>query len=737
MRHLVVVALLFMGACTASAQYVQTSSEEPFTGAPLGVGMAKGGLGFSWGAGPAVAVFDVKTGEAKGEFAGHSSEVTAGSACAGVRLVATGDAAGVVRIWDPATRKERIKIEARSSPVRWLAWAPTGGFVAVVTEDKVLTVWRVETGARVVENALPPGATADIQFSADGDRLVLLQREREIKDGEVASSLQVNDYDLMNGGRPKQKVWDRVDTDQAADPYAGARADARSRRTAVIDGDEILIWTMDDNREVCRLEGGAGAVAWRRDGKILVARGRDLVLANAQSGKVEKKWKGLEGIEWLVASEDGRTAVGGGPRGGAVWKLGTSGDPEEIGGASEVLPGKSVIVVRDSSGHGTAIRTEDGSMTAVDGDAPDPASNLPAVALSLEDDTILYVSDGRPVAHSFNSASDVTCGDTRSAPVLGILCAGDNVAAWGATSWTLRDGSGKELAKGAGRPVKARGRWLAVRTGHTLSILDANAGQDVIDFASADAFDLQDNAVAVLDDGEAVVYSLSRSKELFRVAASRATDIALSHDGSRVAFDNGALAVWDTGRSKKTSSQDLRGPLAGLQWHPGGDMLAALTQAGEFRLFGEDGDALLQTDHAALPTGSGPTFAFSNDGTRMAVAWNDGLRLYDLANGIKATVLKGSTGSPEFSPRGEAWILRNGADTDIYEDGSCVTQVTDAEVVFCGDGKLAAAGTSGVRIWNGKWREALTTDAATHVSVSADGKRVALSTGTKLIVFEK
>lgn len=740
-RHCVLFACLLCAALPAAAQdsgFREVSSTEPFMGAPLGVGLARGGLGFSWGSGRSVAVFDVRSGEQKGDFAEHGSDVTAGAACPGARLVATGDAAGVVRVWDPQTRKEKIKIEARPSPVRSVAWAPGGAFLAVVTEDRVLTVWNVESGKRLLDDELPATGASDVLFSPDGDRLVLVRREREERQGEIASALQLNEYDLANGGWTKKKRWERRDADAGADPYAGARADARARRVAVMDGDEIVVWAIDDEREVCRVSGGADAVAWRRDGKLMVARARELALANAQSGKIEKRWPGADGMTWLVAGDDGKTAVGGGGGAAVLWKLASGdGQPESLGGATDAVVGKGIIVVRDAAGRGTAIRTEDGTMAGVDGDAPDPATGLPNLCASFEDDTVLYVSEGRPVAHGFASASDVSCGEPKAAPVAGVMCAGDAVAAWGQATWTLRDAGGKELAKGPGRPVKARGRWLVVRAGHGLTVIDANKGAPVVDYPACDAFDLAGDSIAVLDDGEAVVFNLARNREPFRMNAARATDIALSPDGKTVAFDSGSLALWDVASQRRTTNTDLRGPIAGLRFHPGGAMFAALTEAGEFRLFNEDGTVALKTTEAAAPNEHGAPFAFSPTGSFMALAWTDGLRYYDLEQGLKASILRGTAGAPEFAPRGDRWLLRNGASLDVFEAGDRVESLAPDAASFLPNGALAVADRAGVRLWDGKWRGTVMTESASGVSVSEDGKRIAVAAGTKLVVFEK
>jgi len=166
-------------------------------------------------------------------------------------------------------------------------------------------------------------------------------------------------------------------------------------------------------------------------------------------------------------------------------------------------------------------------------------------------------------------------------------------------------------------------------------------------------------------------------------------------------------------------------------------MVAALTQGGEFRLVNEDGTVALKTTDAVQPDEHGAPFAFSPDGSRMALAWTDGLRYYDLEQGLKASILRGTAGAPEFAPRGDRWALRNGSALDIYEGPDLVESMSPDAAAFTPTGSLAVADRAGVRMWDGKWRGSVTTESATAVSVSEDGKRIAVAAGTKLLVFEK
>ena len=86
----------------------------------------------------------------------------------------------------------------------------------------------------------------------------------------------------------------------------------------------------------------------------------------------------------------------------------------------------------------------------------------------------------------------------------------------------------------------------------------------------------------------------------------------------------------------------------------------------------------LKTTQAALPGDNGAPYAFSPDGTRMALAWTDGVRFYDLEQGLKASIIRGSAGSPEFAPKGDRWLLTNGAAAEIYEGPD---RVEDGEAV--------------------------------------------------------
>jgi WD40 repeat protein len=736
-RPFALVVLLAASAAAqepADAKFREIWSGEPFAGSPLGVSFAKGGLVLTWGAEGRVAVWEAGSGVRRGELAGEG--VTAVATSPGTRSAALGDARGAVRVIDPASGKESLRVEAGRAPVRSIRWGPTGGHLAVTTTDDVLTVWRVETGKKILENDLPKSGASDVAFSPDGARLTLVQRERTWDGRELRSSLQVNAYHLLDGGPAKKSRWDRRDADPGADPYGGARADASRGRVAIPDGNEALIWSVADDREVARVGGGADAVAWRPDGRLLVARRGELALANGESGRVEKRWRGVEGISWLATSEDGRVAVGTGASGGALWALEKADSaPVDLGPLEDVMVGRSIVLAREASGRCTAIRTSDAAIAPADADPPDPCSTLPPLAASLEGDTYACVFGGRAVVAEFGAQTAVACGEERRAPVEGVLGCEGAFVAHSATGFVILAPDGSERARGAGRPERALGRWVAVRSGRALAVWDAAAGRPAAEFHAARAFDLAGDAVAVLEDGDALVVDLASKQEIYRAGASRASAIALSAQGWRVAFDEERLAAYDARRGHRLLAADAPGPFLALRFHPDGRRLAALSDIGDFTLIEDDGSSILHTSRAFRSAGA---FAFSPSGNRLALCWNDGPRLYELREGLRASVFRGAAGDVAFAPAGERWISRHGGVLDIYDDSGFVEAVPARDSAFLPDGSIAVLGANALEVRIGPGASArVSAGEFEHVAATPDAAGLAVSSGTRLTIYAK
>ncbi|NUN50702.1 MAG: WD40 repeat domain-containing protein, partial [Candidatus Brocadiae bacterium] len=261
--------LAVSAACAADAEWREVFAAEPFTGAPLRAGFA-GRHGFAWGDGRAVRTFDLESGKDRGAFLEHAAEVGAAAASPDGSRIASGDGAGTIRIWDASTRREVLKIEGPPGAVVEIRWTPTGGHLGWVTEDGWLTIARAENGRTVADYDIEPGAEGEFVVSADGKWARVLFVSSAWDGRENLATLRTVQWNLLDGGAPRKRTWERRDPDPGARPYTGARIDPRDGRVAFADGDDLVVWSMDDDREAFRLEGGAGPVAFPAEGDLLV-----------------------------------------------------------------------------------------------------------------------------------------------------------------------------------------------------------------------------------------------------------------------------------------------------------------------------------------------------------------------------------------------------------------------------------------------------------------------------------
>jgi WD40 repeat protein len=109
-----------------------------------------------------IALFDVKTGQARLNLAGHGF----GTAClawsADGQHLASGGQDGRVRQWNPATGQQTHELAAGAAWVERVAWCPTANVLASAAGKK-LRLWNVD-GDMVREYADHPSTVADIQW---------------------------------------------------------------------------------------------------------------------------------------------------------------------------------------------------------------------------------------------------------------------------------------------------------------------------------------------------------------------------------------------------------------------------------------------------------------------------------------------------------------------------------------------------------------------------------------------
>ena len=92
-------------------------------------------------------------------------------------LLASGDMAGNVRIWDFASRKLFAKqIASQGRAIIHLAFDRLGERLAVAADEKCVRVWHIDTGKQLAILELSLGVPNVVRFSQDGNCLLYTSR---------------------------------------------------------------------------------------------------------------------------------------------------------------------------------------------------------------------------------------------------------------------------------------------------------------------------------------------------------------------------------------------------------------------------------------------------------------------------------------------------------------------------------------------------------------------------------
>jgi WD40 repeat protein len=175
------------------------------------------------------------------KFEGHDSPVYSVAWSPTGDAIASGDANGTIRVWEPFTGRVIATLTGHASTVNTLDWNPTGRMLASGSNDETLCVWDVEEGNEITSVPFS-GAVMAVDWSPDGKKITY---------GGVDESKRGNAYDVIQ-----------------APVLVGLRAHAGADQTVISSEGAPVTVTMNGAWSQSTV-GDIGSYAWRENGEVI------------------------------------------------------------------------------------------------------------------------------------------------------------------------------------------------------------------------------------------------------------------------------------------------------------------------------------------------------------------------------------------------------------------------------------------------------------------------------------
>jgi WD40 repeat protein len=211
--------------------------------------------------------FDVATGKEVRAFKGHTSAIESVSLSAdGKTLASACFYDHTIRLWDPATGKERLKIELNQDWPCPAVLSP-GGEVVVSGgfRDGKLRMWETASGKILREMATPHAPVYTIAFSPDGKMLAAAGQSRSVSLHDPATGKLLHEIPNLTSS------------------WIARLAFSPDGRTLAIGGNdnEVSLWEVMSTKRRARFAGHGGpvyALAFTPDGRRLASGGDDTTI---------------------------------------------------------------------------------------------------------------------------------------------------------------------------------------------------------------------------------------------------------------------------------------------------------------------------------------------------------------------------------------------------------------------------------------------------------------------------
>ena len=228
------------------------------------------------------------------------------------KILASGSEDSSVRLWDPTTGKELLKLDGHRFPVESVGFSPDGGTLASVGRDGAICLWELPNGRLLRRVNCHERAITSVSFSPDGQLLATGSLDLTVRLSEVATLREVRRLDEFRRG------------------VLTVRFSPNGKLLATGDGGGgVHLWEVATGGKLRELRGHGAAVRgveFTADGKTLASGGQDTAIRlwDVETGQERcKLWEPMHYVSAIAFSPDGRTLFSGSRESILLWSTET------------------------------------------------------------------------------------------------------------------------------------------------------------------------------------------------------------------------------------------------------------------------------------------------------------------------------------------------------------------------------------------------------------------------------